>query len=141
MSEKEFIHKHAEQLSKELRRFPEDFLGKYECEDFILPAKTLILGEEFFGRFEIITADGTPVLHIDDIDKAKYIVYASRGKQDNIKIPIQKEIIKQVLDSYRVYLDNLVKKLEHEYKESFPSSKNFNATSGAIFKKLNIVRY
>jgi hypothetical protein len=141
MSEKEFIHKHAEQLSKELRRFPDDFLVNIECMDFELPGKTLILGEEFFGRFEIITPDGTPVLHIDDFDKANYIVYASRSKQDKIKIPLKKEFIKQVLDSYRNYLDNLVKKLEHEFKESFPASKNFNAASSAIFKKLNIVRH
>jgi len=141
MNEKEFINKHAEQLSKELRRFPDDFLGSFECTEFDLPGKTLILGEEFFGRFEIITPDGTPVLHVDDFDKANYIVYASRSKQDKIKIPVKKESIKQVLDSYRVYLDNLVKKLEHEFKESFPASKNFNAASSTIFKKLNIVRH
>jgi hypothetical protein len=141
MNEKEFIHKHAEQLSRELRRFPDDFLGKSDYSEFELPGKTLILGEEFFGRFEILTTDGTPVLHIDDFDKANFIVYASRSKQDKIKIPLQKEIIKQVLDSYRNYLDNLVKKLELEFKESFPASKNFNAVSSAIFKKLNIVRH
>jgi len=39
------------------------------------------------------------------------------------------------------YLDNLVKKLEQEFKETFPASKNFNAASSAIFKKLNIVRH
>jgi hypothetical protein len=141
MSEKEFIHKHAEQLSKELRRFPDDFMGKEECVEFELPGKTLILGEEFFGRYEIITPDGTPVLHIDNFDKANYIVYASRGKQDKIRIPVKKESIKQVLDSYRIYLDNLVKKLELDFKESFPASKNFNAVSSAIFRKLNIVRH
>jgi hypothetical protein len=80
-------------------------------------------------------------LHIDDFDKANYIVYASRSKQDKIKIPLQKEIIRQVLDSYRNYLDNLVKKLELEFKESFPASKNFNTAASAIFKKLNIVRH
>ncbi len=141
MSEKEFIHKHAEQLSKELRRFPEDFLGNVECTEFELPGKTLILGEEFFGRYEIITPDGTPVLHVDDFDKANYIVYSSRNKQDKIKIPLKKESVKLVLDTYRNYLDNLVKKLEHEFKETFPASKNFNAASSAIFKKLNIVRH
>lgn len=141
MSEKEFINRHSEQLSKELRRFPDDFLVNVECTEFELPGKTLILGEEFFGRFEIITPDGTPVLHIDDFDKANYIVYASRSKQDKIKMPVKKESIKHVLDSYRNYLDNLVKKLEHEFKVSFPDSKNFNTVSSAIFKKLNIVRH
>lgn len=141
MTEKEFIHKHAEQLSKELRRFPDDFLVNVDCDELELPGKTLVLGEEFFGRFEIITPDGTPILHVDDFDKANYIVYASRSKQDKIKIPLNKESIKQTLDSYRTYLDNLVKKLEHEFKETFPASKNFNAASSAIFKKLNIVRH
>jgi len=51
-------------------------------------------------------------------------LYLHQGsKQDKIKIPVNKESIKQVLDSYRSYLDNLVKKIEHEFKESFPASK------------------
>ena len=140
MTEKEFISHHAERLNKEIRRFPEDFLGNTPCQDFPLPPKTLILGEEFFGTYEVISSDGSPFLQVEDLDKAKYIVYASRSKPDNIRIPLQKDLIKQVLDSYRNYLDSIIKKLELDFKHLFPLSKNFNHASGEIFKRLNIVR-
>jgi hypothetical protein len=140
MTEREFISHHSGKLNKEIRRFPEDFLGNAACEDLLLPSKTLILGEEFFGYYEVITSDGTPVMHLEDLDRAKYIVYASRNKPEKTRIPLKKEVLKQVLDSYRDYLDSIVKKLEHDFKGLYPISKNFNHAAAEIFKKLNIVR-
>ena len=82
MIEKEFISKWTVSLSKNgIKAFPEDFLGNMTTEEIKLPGRTLVIGEEFFGNYEILTVDGTAVLQAESQYKAKYIVYSNRKKK------------------------------------------------------------
>lgn len=141
MKEKDFINQQVNALAKELKIFPEGFISGYQAKEISVPAKNLILGEEFFGKYEILTADGTLVFHSTSYDEAKFIVYSSRTKPDKIFLPTNEEDLKKPLSTYNKYLDGIIKDISLLYKKYFPEGKNLHAVSNDIFRNLNLVRY
>ena len=133
MKEKEFVSKWTSSLTENgIKKFPEDFLVGDITEEIHLPNKTLVIGEVFFGNYEVLTADGAAVLQAESLYKAKYITYSSRTKTGSVKIPLNDDHIKTTVAQYESYLD---------YKKNFPGEKRSNALINEIFRVLNLNRY
>ena len=142
MTEKEFISKWTSSLSRNgIKTFPEDFEDKKSAVEIKLPGKTLVIGEEFFGNYEVLTIDGTAVLHAENQYKAKYIVYSSRKKNTSVKIPVKFEDIKTSVAKYENYLDSIIREIEADYKKFFPGEKRSNDLTNEIFRVLSLNRY
>lgn len=142
MNEKIFISSWISRISSDgIKIFPSDFLSeKIICNEITLPGKTLLIGEEFFGHYEIITADGDSVIRTDSYLKAKYILYANRNTPEKIFMPGNEDEVKRTVRSYELYLDSLIKEIETDYKKNFPGEKNSKTVVSEIFRQLNLVR-
>jgi len=141
MSEKEFVSLSASKLaSNGIKNFPRDFTELKEHNELKLPGKTLLIGEEFFGKYEIHTAEGYSVFHAESYLHAKYILYANRETPQIIHLPANDSEIKTGIQKYESYLDNIIKDIESDYKKTFPDQKNSKTVVSEVFKLLNLVR-
>ncbi len=141
MSEKEFVSSSASKLaSNGIKNFPRDFTELKEHTELKLPGKTLLIGKEFFGKYEIHTADGNSVLHAESYLQAKYILYANRITPQIIHLPVDDTELKMGVQKYESYLDQIIKDIEADYKKSFPEQKNSKFVVNEIFTLLNLVR-
>jgi len=127
--------------SSGIRKFPYHFIDDSQLDIVSIPIKTLVIGQEFFGAYEIITTDGESVYHADNYDEAKFIVYSSKERNGKAYIPKDKSMIKTLVDSYNKYLDDLLAQIKNDYKKNFPDGKNIHPVSNEIFQKLNLIRY
>lgn len=141
-TEKEFITKTVETLTKKgIKTFPDEFISSLEVKTISVPAKILIMGEEFFGSYEILSADRKVVHQASTYNEAKYLIYASRKKVTEINIPANEEEIKQSVLQYEKYLDSIMKEIVSLYKRTFPEGKNSLHMMNEILLILNLVRY
>jgi len=141
MSEKEFITLSASKLaSNGIKNFPRDFTELKEHTELKLPGKTLLVGEEFFGKYEIHTAGGNSILHAESYLHAKYILYANRETPQIINLPTNEAELKSVVQKYESYLDDIIKNIAADYKKSFPEQKNSKFVVNEVFKLLNLIR-
>ena len=141
MTEKEFIAKTVESyLGKGIKVFPADFVERTFVEILDIPKKKLILGEELFGSFEIITADGSQVLLTDDLMKGKFIVYASCNANGLIEIPQEKTMVVDAVEKYENYIDFILVEIQKDFKTAFPDSENNLNVINEVFIKLNLIR-
>lgn len=141
MTQKEFILNWYNKISGEgLKVFPADFITTEKLSSISLPAKTLVLGSELFGKYEITTVDGIPAIQADDYIYAKYILYANRTKPISINIPAEHESIKNTVLKYEEYLDSIIKRIENDFKKRFPDSPDIYTAVNQILNKLNITR-
>lgn len=142
MNEEFFIESWLSKIqSSGIRQFPLDFIDESQLENISIPVKTLVIGQEFFGVYEIITTDGESVYHASNYDEAKFIVYSSKERNGKTYIPKDISMIKTLVDSYNNYLDDILTQIKNDYKKNFKDGKNVNAVSNEIFKKLNLIRY
>lgn len=141
MTEKEFIAKIVENyLKRGIKVFPTDFVESTLVEVLDIPQKTLILGEQLFGSFEIITTDGSQVLLTDNMMKGKFIVYASCNANGLIEIPQEKRMLEDAVDNYENYIDSILIEIQKDFKTAFPESENNLDVVNEVFKKLNLIR-
>jgi len=57
MTEKEFISSRVSRLASDgIKIFPSDFIVIKDYKELRLPGKTLLIGEEFFGKYEILAS-------------------------------------------------------------------------------------
>ena len=142
MKEKEFTSKWITSLrEKGIKKFPDDFLINEITEEINLPSKTLVIGQEFFGSYEVLTVDGAAVLQAENLHKAKYITYSSRTRTSSVKIPKNDDHVKTLVTQHENYLDSIIKEIESDYKKNFPGEKRSNALTNEIFLVLNLNRY
>ena len=142
MKEKEFTSKWITSLrEKGIKKFPNDFLIDETIEEINLPSKTLVIGQEFFGSYEVLTAEGAAVLQAENLHRAKYITYSSRIRTRPVKIPKNDDQVKTLVTQYENYLDSIIKEIESDYKKNFPGEKRNNALTNEIFMILNLNRY
>jgi hypothetical protein len=127
--------------SSGIRKFPFHFIDESQLDSISIPIKTLVVGQEFFGAYEIITTDGESVYHASNYDEAKFIVYSSKERNGKSYLPKDRIMIKTLVDSYNNYLDDLLTQVKSDYKKHFKDGRNVNAVSNEIFKKLNLIRY
>lgn len=141
-AEKEFITKTVETLSRKgIKISPDEFVSSSGMKTISVPAKILIMGEEFFGSYEILSADRKVVHQTSTYSEAKYLIYASRKKAAEITIPVNEEEIKQAVLQYEKYLDSIMKEIVSLYKKTFPEGKNSLFVMNEILMILNLVRY
>lgn len=146
MTEKEFSAAWADKLSsKGIKKFPSDFITPdIQVEEIILPQRALVIGNEFFGAYEILTVDGSLFQHAESYEFAKYIIYANRLKPGKVNIPVNDMDIKKINSAYEKYLDSIIKEIETEYKKLFPPDKSSRIpqapVSNDIFRILNLTR-
>lgn len=142
MNEKLFIENWIDKIqSSGIKQFPLHFIDKTQLDIISIPIKTLVIGQEFFGVYEIITTDGESVYQAANYDEAKFLVYSSKARNGNTYLPKDRSIIKTLVDSYNKYLDDLINQIKKDYKKNFPEGKNIHAVSNEIFQKLNLIRY
>lgn len=141
-TQKEFINNFIEKISSsKLKSFPDDFIDDFKSEEKILNEKTYILGEEFFGYFEVHTADGKISEQLPSLYMAKYIAYASTKKRNSIPIPVDERIVSGMVHQYETHIDSIIKEAVEDYKKSFPEEKMNNLIISEILQRLNLVRY
>ncbi|MCU7494899.1 MAG: hypothetical protein HF314_14595 [Ignavibacteria bacterium] len=143
MTEKEFTSEWVSRLQGGLlKNFPDDFLNNdLQFEERTLPSINLVMGEELFGRYEILDSRGNSILMAESLPEAKYILYSNRLKPQALKIPRDETQIRETVKSYEKHLDNIIRQMEAGFKKDVPQSKNFITVSNGIFNLLNLKRY
>jgi hypothetical protein len=142
LNEKLFIESWLNKIqSSGIKQFPLHFIDLSLLNAISIPKKTLVIGQEFFGAYEIITTDGESVYHAVNYEEAKFIVYSSKERNGITYLPTDKSKIKTLVDSYNNYLDDLLNQIKKDYKKSFQDGKNVHLVSNEIFQKLNLIRY
>lgn len=141
MDERKFISLWVQTLNSEsLKHFPADFAATSESENYNLPGKGLLIGKEFFGEYELITAEGTEVLKVESYDKAKFFIYANRNKPKVLSVPNDDSTVRNMTTKYEKYLDSIIRRIDQDYRNKFPGAKNFTEIINQIFNHLNLIR-
>lgn len=141
MDEKNFISLWIKTLNDEsIKNFPVDFSVACNCQNYNLPCKALLIGKEFFGEYELISAEGLEVLRVESYERAKFFIYANRSKPKILSVPIENSFLKDITTKYEKYLDSIIKRINQDYRNKFPTSKNFTEVINKIFNHLNLVR-
>ncbi|MBI1932660.1 MAG: hypothetical protein HYS24_08995 [Ignavibacteriales bacterium] len=142
MSISEFENKWLNKINSELlKTFPDDFILDNEFAELNLPPKSLTKGTEIFGVYEIIDTDGKTFYQSENLNEIKYILYACRNNQKNVKLITNKNLFEKIVQEYEKHIDDLLILIEKDYKKTFPASKDFVNISNRIFKLLNLSRY
>ena len=117
MNEKQFISFWIQTLNAEsIKNFPADFVVKSGSNNYNLPGKGLLIGKEFFGEYDLITAEGTEVLKVESYDKAKFFIYANRNKPKVLSVPNDDSTVKNMTAKYEKYLDSIITRIEQDYR-------------------------
>ena len=141
MNEKDFITAWVLSLKEEkLKSFPIDFTIDAEYENVSFDGERILIGQEFFGEYELINIDGKEVLRVDSYEKAKYFIYANRNQPKAISIPTSNIAVKQMISAYEKYLDIILKRISSDYTKKFPGMKNSAEVINRIFDHLNLIR-
>jgi hypothetical protein len=142
LNEKLFIESWLSKVhSSGIKQFPLHFIDETQLDIITIPINTLVIGQEFFGAYEIITTDGETIYQASNYDEAKFIVYSSKERNGKTYIPKDRSMIKILVESYNNYLDDLLNQIKKDYKMNFHDEKNVHAVSNEIFQKLNLIRY
>ena len=142
MTEKEFITGWVSKLSGQgIKNFPKDFSDSENTKEIALSGKTLLLGQEFFGSFEILSVDGSVIFRAENYDEAKFIIYANRLLPKLISVPGSHSEVLDANSKYEKYLDSVIREIDDNYKSEFPAGKNLNGAVNDILRILNLVRY
>jgi hypothetical protein len=133
-----YLKKHSETGNK---KFPVDFTALNSIKTIALPYNFPVIGNELFGKIEILTKEGYTVYLAENIYEAKYIVYYKRYSGDDIIIPADNSEVKTAVISYEKYLDGILADIKEQLKHYSMDALNLHSVSNEIFMKLNLVRY
>jgi hypothetical protein len=124
-----------------IKQFPAHFIDPDQLKTISIPIKTLVIGQEFFGSYEIITTEGESVYQASNYDEAKFFVYGSRQRNGKTYFPKDLSMIKNLVNEYNSYLDDVLYQINKDYRKYFPNEKDSHIVSNEIFQKLNLIRY
>ncbi|HPN37324.1 MAG TPA: hypothetical protein PL041_02900 [Melioribacteraceae bacterium] len=139
--EKEFIKNWISKNSKLFNKvFPDDFLTVENTSELVMPGKQLVMGDLFFGFYQVCSADGEEYFNEEEVYKAKYIVYSSKQKQEIVKIPNDIVDVTLVVKKYEKYLDGIIIKIKQDINKSQLKIKEDEAVR-QIFNIINLIRF
>ena len=142
MTKKEFVSEYLKKHSGTGKKvFPDDFATLSSTKTVVLPYKSLIIGNEFFGKIELHTTEGNSVYQAEDIFEAKYIVYFKKYFSSSIKIPVKAEDVKEAVVKYEQYLDSILADIKDQLEYHSINPASLRSIRNEIFKRLNLVRY
>ncbi len=140
MDRKDFINKWNKKIPT--IRFPAfDIDDNSDYEVITLPLKVLLPGSELFGNFEINDIDGNTVLQVDSQVKMKYILYASKQNDKEIKLPKNEEEISNKVKKYESFINSIIKDIQSDYLSNSLDQSKLNKTITQILNFNNIRRY
>ena len=140
MERKKFIDKWNEKIPA--IKFPEFIIDdNIDYETILIPDKVLLPGSELFGNFEINDVDGNTVLQVDSQDKMKFILYASKQKVEEIKLPKSEEQISSKVKEYESFINSIIKDIQSDYQSGSLDPSKLNETITQILNYNNIRRY
>jgi hypothetical protein len=128
-------------LNDYMKNFPDDYINKEECIEIAMPGKALTMGSVLFGSYEVVDSEGTTQFTVKNYDGAKYIVYSNRTLPSAVQVPGNEEEVEEAVKEYENFLDTVLKRIESDFKNEFPESKDYAAVSNRIFSNLNLQRY
>ena len=128
-------------LNDYLKNFPDDYINIEGCTELVMPGKTLTMGSELFGTHEVVDSEGTTHFAVENYLEAKYIIYSNRKLPSTILVPRNEEEINEAVKEYENFLDTVLKRIESDFKNEFPESKDSVAVTNRIFSNLNLQRY
>jgi len=134
---KNWLAKNRKIINKE---FPKDFIGGLDCESIRMPEKILLLGEQFFGFYQLCDTNGELYFQEEELSKAKYIAYCSILKSDSISIPLNINDINTVVRAYEKHLDSMIISIKNEVANAQLKTKDDEIVR-QIFNTLNLIRY
>lgn len=124
-----------------LMNFPADFIDEKECDEIKMPGRSLIIGPELFGSYELLDIDGQSHFQTDSLHRAKYILYANRLKPVKILIPKSNDSIQKSVRSYEKHLDSILKEMQVDYNAIFKDPDKFLSVSKNVFNSLMLRRF
>ena len=140
MDKKEFINKWNEKIPT--IKFPEIIIDdNSDYETISLPDKVLLPGSELFGNFEINDVDGNTVLQVDSHEKMKFVLYASKSNNKEIKLPKNEEEISKKVKEYESFITSIIKDIQNDYQSNSLDPAKLNETITQILNYNNIRRY
>ncbi len=141
MTKKDFEKKWIDMIDGGLlKRFPDEYVD-VNFEEVQMPGKTIVMGSELFGQYEVVDGKGNAVFHAKDIYEAKFLLYANRNKPEKIKKPSDSDGIKEIVKKYEKKLDDLLLDIRKDFKKTFPEDSGFDAATNNIFNTMELKRY
>lgn len=128
-------------LSDYLKSFPDDYINKDSVRELQMPGKTLTMGSELFGSHEVVDTEGVAHFTVANYLEAKFIIYSNRTLPSSIILPENEEELNDAVKEYENFLDTILKRIESDFKNEFPDSKESLAVTNRIFSSLNLQRY
>ena len=142
MNEKEFLEQWKNKIENELlKQFPDDFTELSDSREMELPGRTLIMGPELFGAYEILDTEGNSVYTTQNLAEAKYILFSNRDKPQKILIPKLESKIRDAVKEYTNHLNDILKQIKKDFNQNYSGSKDFNTISNRIFNSINLKIY
>ncbi|MFB3895821.1 MAG: class I SAM-dependent DNA methyltransferase [bacterium] len=128
-----------EELLPNLNRFPDQFLpvGKISFKEISVPAEKLQLGQDFFGKMPIKSDSGFEY-QCDNIEEAKYMIYAQHPNEYIIKVPTNSKVIDQAVLAYERYLTETKDKLHETVLERVMDTNQADVLVSEIWQKLGL---
>ncbi len=104
-----------------VRKFPEDFYtteiyDTLEFETYPSNGKPLKI-DSFFNSFQMKDSDGDTLFELSSEAKAEFAELLSKQATYQIKIPVNEEVIEEILKNYKSYITELKEQLEANAKE------------------------
>jgi hypothetical protein len=128
-------------LNDYLKNFPDEYINKEDCRELTMPGKTLTMGSELFGSHEVVDSEGVAHFTVENYLEAKFIIYSNRILPSTVRVPVNEEKMNEAIKEYENFLDTVLKRIESDFKNEFPESKESLAVTNRIFSNLNLQRY
>jgi hypothetical protein len=141
MTEKDFANQWIDKIKSELKIFPDNFCREWQFEEIVLPPKTLFLPSPLFNSYQIIDEAGETYYSTNEHFRAKYVMYANRGKPSILKIPVDDLHVYEAVRDYEKHIDGFLKLMEADFKQNFQNPKGFKRISIQVFNTLNLIRH
>ncbi len=117
----------------ELKKFPNDYIGDYECETMEVPEGQPELGSDLGGFFVKVDDER---ISCSSLEEAQWVYYAILNGSTLVKIPKNKKIMKDILKEYTAAFKKINKDIDAKLENYIPDRKLREKVRTIIYKKL-----